>query len=88
MDSIVYHTEGVCSTVIHVTIDESVIKKVIFEGGCNGNSSGISRLVVGMNAHEAFKRLRGIDCDGKGTSCPDQLALALAQYCSTHPDKR
>lgn len=88
MNSIAYDTQGVCSSHITITIDESIIKTVAFEGGCNGNAQGISRLVVGMNAHDALKRLQGIRCDGKETSCPDQLSQALEQYCADHPDKR
>ena len=52
-------------------------KKVEIIGGCAGNTMGVSVLVQGMNINEAIKRLRGIDCRGRGTSCPDQLAIAL-----------
>lgn len=50
---------------------------VSFQDGCDGNLQGISRLVEGMPVREVIKRLKGISCDGKGTSCPDQLAKAL-----------
>ncbi|MGN1051078.1 MAG: TIGR03905 family TSCPD domain-containing protein [Acutalibacteraceae bacterium] len=57
--------------------EDGVIEKVSFLGGCNGNTQGISALVAGMDANDAIKKLKGIDCRGRGTSCPDQLALAL-----------
>ena len=46
-------------------------------GGCSGNLQGISRLVEGMNVDEAIRRLDGIRCGFKPTSCPDQIAQAL-----------
>ncbi len=70
--------KGVCSMQIKFEIDENkIVKNVKFLGGCNGNSKGISALAEGMNADDLIKRLRGIDCNGKGTSCPDQLARAV-----------
>lgn len=74
-----YKTKGTCSQVIEITVEENIIKKVQFYGGCNGNLQGISRLVEGMDADEAIKRLKGIRCGFKPTSCPDQLATALEQ---------
>ena len=72
---------GVCSKNIHLEVDEAGrIHNVEFTGGCNGNLQGIGRLVEGMDIHEVIKRLKGIDCNGRGTSCPDQLAQALEQY--------
>lgn len=69
---------GVCSMQIKFEIDENrIVKNVKFLGGCNGNSKGISALAEGMNAKELISRLSGIDCNGKGTSCPDQLARAV-----------
>ncbi|MBO5984665.1 MAG: TIGR03905 family TSCPD domain-containing protein, partial [Rikenellaceae bacterium] len=44
---------------------------------CQGNTQGISMLVRGMKAEEVIARLEGINCGGKATSCPDQLARAL-----------
>ena len=60
-------------------VEEGIIKSVQFTGGCNGNTQGISKLVVGMKAEEAISRLRGIKCGFKNTSCPDQLACALQE---------
>lgn len=71
---------GVCSRKINIELsDDGVIESVQFTGGCNGNTSGISALVRGMKAEEAIRRLENIDCNGRGTSCPDQLARALKQ---------
>ena len=73
-------TSGVCSRQISIEIsDDNVIESVKFLGGCNGNTQGISALVKGMDVEEAIERLEGIDCGGRGTSCPDQLANALKQ---------
>lgn len=75
----IYKTKGTCSTMIDVELKDGVIDSVKFTGGCNGNLQGISRLVVGMDAQEAIRRMRGIQCGFKPTSCPDQLATALEQ---------
>ncbi|MCI6693548.1 MAG: TIGR03905 family TSCPD domain-containing protein [Clostridium sp.] len=76
----VYKTKGVCSTEIHLDIENDTIKKVEFIRGCQGNLLGISALVSGMNIDDAIKKLKGIDCRNKGTSCPDQLSKALEEY--------
>ena len=73
-----YNTNGVCSQRIQIEIEDDVIKEVVFIGGCNGNLKGISSLLVGMNPEEAVSRLSGIECGSRSTSCPDQLAKALA----------
>lgn len=70
---------GVCTRLIEVEVADGIIRSVTFTGGCHGNTQGISALVTGMPALEIIARLRGIDCKGKGTSCPDQLARALEQ---------
>lgn len=75
----IYKTKGVCSKEIHFDIEGDTIKSVKFIGGCSGNTQGVSRLVEGMKVQEAIDRLSGIDCNGKGTSCPDQLSKALKQ---------
>ena len=75
-----YQTKGTCSTYIDIELDGDVIRSVSFFGGCNGNLQGISKLVEGMKAEEAIKRLKGIKCGFKPTSCPDQLAKALKEY--------
>lgn len=76
----VYKTSGVCSTEIHVEIKDNFIENVEFVRGCPGNLFGISMLVKGMNIDDAIQKLQGIDCRGKGTSCPDQLSKALIEY--------
>lgn len=77
MAQIKYKTQGICSREITFSIEDGRIKDVVFRSGCNGNLQGISRLVEGMPAKEVIKRLWGIDCEGRGTSCPDQLAKAI-----------
>ncbi|MDE5866170.1 MAG: TIGR03905 family TSCPD domain-containing protein [Lachnospiraceae bacterium] len=72
-----YNPQGVCSKAIDIEVEDGVIKSVQFTGGCNGNTQGISKLVVGMRAEDAIQRLKGIKCGFKNTSCPDQLACAL-----------
>jgi uncharacterized protein (TIGR03905 family) len=75
----IYKPKGVCAQAINFEIDGSVIKSVEFIGGCPGNALGVSRLVEGMPVEEAIKRLEGIKCGSRSTSCPDQLAMALRQ---------
>ena len=74
-----YEPKGVCSYEMIIEVDQDIIKKVTIEGGCAGNTIGVSRLVEGMKIEEAIKRLKGIQCGAKGTSCPDQLARALEE---------
>lgn len=69
--------QGTCSRQIDIEIEDGTVCNVTFTGGCHGNQQGISALVRGMKTQEAIARLEGIDCRGKGTSCPDQLAKAL-----------
>ena len=71
---------GVCSQQIGIAVKDGVILEAAFMGGCSGNTQGISRLVAGMKVTDAVSRLKGIDCGGKGTSCPDQLAKALEKF--------
>ncbi len=74
-----FDTEGTCSRRIDVELEDGVVINVNFDGGCQGNLQGISSLVKGMKAEEAITRLSGIRCGEKSTSCPDQLARALAR---------
>ncbi len=74
-----YIPRGVCSRMIEVEIEDDIIVSCKFLGGCSGNTQGVSRLVIGMDANKAIERLKGIDCGGRGTSCPDQLANALEE---------
>ena len=75
--TLTYPTQGTCSQAIIVTTDEGRIDEVSFIGGCHGNTQGVAALVRGMQIEEAIARLEGIDCRGRGTSYPDQLAKAL-----------
>lgn len=74
-----YSPEGVCSSEMIIIVEDEIIKSVNIIGGCPGNSLGVSSLVKGMTVDEAIKKLKGIDCRGKGTSCPDQLSKALEE---------
>lgn len=75
-----YKTSGVCSKEIEFEIENNIIKSVTFVGGCSGNTQGISKLVEGMSVEEVIKKLEGVKCGYRPTSCPDQLAKALKAY--------
>ena len=75
--SYLYNTTGTCSTQIEADLDGNIIKNVRFTGGCDGNLKAIPRLVEGMTVEEVEKRISGIHCGMKNTSCGDQLAKAL-----------
>ena len=72
-----YEPKGVCSMQMNIEVEGEIIKSVQIIGGCAGNTKGVSVLVEGMNINDAIRKLKGIDCRGRGTSCPDQLAIAL-----------
>lgn len=78
----VFYPQGVCSMMIEIELDGDVIKDVVFTGGCNGNLSGISKLIKGMKAQDVIDKLEGTTCGFKDTSCPDQLSKALRQAVS------
>ena len=67
----------VCSQQIDIELDGDFIRRIQFTGGCHGNTQGVSILCEGMKKEDVIARLEGIDCKGRGTSCPDQLARAL-----------
>ena len=75
--TITYKTQGTCSRAIEIELDGDTVESVKFIGGCDGNTHGIASLVAGMNINDVIKRLEGIRCGFKRTSCPDQLANAL-----------
>ena len=75
-----YKTQGVCSRSIDFDVVDNKVTNVAFEGGCSGNTQGVAALVEGMDIDEAIRRMEGIRCGFKSTSCPDQLATALKQY--------
>ena len=75
-----YTNRGVCSRKTVIDIDENgVIQDIKIIGGCSGNTNGLAQLLKGMKASDAIERMRGIDCNGRGTSCPDQVARALEE---------
>lgn len=74
-----YTPSGVCSKKISVEIEDGIIKKVRFTGGCNGNTQGVSRLAEGRTVDEVINTLSGIKCGVRDTSCPDQLTKALKE---------
>lgn len=75
-----YKPQGVCSRMITFDIDdEGYIRNIAFMGGCNGNTQGLSKLAEGMKAEDLVKRLSGVRCGMRETSCPDQLATAVKQ---------
>ena len=74
-----YTPQGVCSMQMIFEIDNNIIKSLKIIGGCPGNTLGVSRLVVGKSVDEVIEMLKGIPCGTRGTSCPDQLAIALEE---------
>ena len=73
----------VCSSDIDVEVDNGIIRKIEFTGGCHGNLQGIAKLAENRPVEEVISLLKGIRCNGKPTSCPDQLATALQKYLET-----
>ncbi len=73
-------SDRVCSNKIELDIENDIIKRAKIIGGCPGNTQGVCRLIEGRNIDEVISTLKGINCGIRGTSCPDQLALALEQY--------
>ncbi|MBR6102809.1 MAG: TIGR03905 family TSCPD domain-containing protein [Ruminococcus sp.] len=82
MKRISYKTRGTCSTQIDIEVEGDIVKKVIFTGGCHGNTQGVAKLVEGMKVEDVIEKLEGINCRGRGTSCPDQLSKALKMFVS------
>lgn len=72
-----YYTTGTCSRQIDFEVNDGKVSNIVFTGGCHGNLQGIARLVDGMSCEDVIKKLEGIRCGYKDTSCPDQLARAL-----------
>ena len=76
----IYKTKGTCSRGIKFDVEDGKVTGVVFDGGCHGNTQGVAKLVEGMPVDEVIAKLEGINCQGRGTSCPDQLARALREY--------
>lgn len=77
--SYVYKTKGTCSTKIEVELEGNIVRNVVFTGGCHGNLQAIPKLVEGMTVEEVERRISGIRCGFKNTSCGDQLAIAVRE---------
>ena len=80
--------EMVCSSRIDIELEGEIIRKVQYTDGCHGNTQGVAALCIGRSIDEVITRLEGIDCHGRGTSCPDQLARALRFLQSNHPSQQ
>lgn len=74
-----YRTKGTCARLIELELDGNVVHNVVFTGGCHGNLQAIPKLVEGLTVEEVEARVKGINCNGKGTSCADQLARACRE---------
>ena len=72
-----YIPHGVCSTEYIITVEDNIVKDIKIANGCNGNLEGIASLITGMTLDEIIKKLKGIKCGHRNTSCPDQIATAL-----------
>lgn len=76
-----FRPQGVCAKEIRIELDENdIVQKLEATGGCSGNLQGIASLIEGMRAEQIIPKLKGIRCNFKKTSCPDQLAIALEQF--------
>ena len=75
----VYKTKGTCSQLIELELEGNIVHNVKFTGGCNGNLSGMAKLLIGQNALEVADKLEGTTCGNKMTSCPDQLSKAMKE---------
>ncbi|MDO5331333.1 MAG: TIGR03905 family TSCPD domain-containing protein [Bacillota bacterium] len=72
-----FRTSGVCAQQIDFDLEGNVVKNIKFYGGCNGNLKAVSKLVDGMTVEQIEEKLKGNTCGMKGTSCADQLAIAV-----------
>ena len=77
---ITYEPKGICARKVEFDIEDGVVKNISFLGGCDGNHKGLAALAEGMTPEEAAKRLRGITCGTRDTSCTDQLVIALEDF--------
>ncbi len=84
----IYKTKGTCSRQIKFDINGDVITNVEFTGGCDGNLKAVPRLVDGMTVEQIEARIKGIQCGFKGTSCADQLAIAVREAYETSKEER
>lgn len=80
VDEVRFQPKGVCSKLFSLKIKDNKLLEMEAVGGCSGNLKGIGALVIGMDINEVVKRLQGIPCGSRPTSCPDQLSVALRLY--------
>lgn len=77
--------KGTCSRSTTVTVEDGIVRAVEFKDGCNGNLKGLAKMCVGRPVDEVIERLSGLTCGRKATSCPDQLAITLAETKTLEP---
>lgn len=82
-----FYPSGVCSMKMIFDIEDNIVKSLEIIGGCPGNTVGVSKLVQGKSVDEIIQMLKGIQCGSKGTSCPDQIAVALEEYKHNNQNK-
>ena len=83
MEELVINPQLVCSRKMVVRHESGIIKEVEIIGGCQGNTTGLSKLLVGYSLEEVVKRLDGIKCRGSRngeTSCPNELSKGIKEY--------
>ena len=80
----IYKTKGTCARSIEFEVEDGILKDITFIGGCQGNTQGVAALAKGLPVNEVIDKLSGIQCGVRGTSCPEQLALALKRYQEEH----
>ena len=80
MEIFEYIPKGVCSGKIIYNIEDNIVIDVKVIGGCPGNSLGVRSLAKGQSIDDLIKKLEGIRCGYKPTSCPDQIAKGLKEY--------
>ena len=79
METLIITPRGVCSQRMTIEYEDGIIKHASVYGGCHGNLQGICKLIEGLKIEDVISKLKGIDCHGRGTSCPDQMARGLEQ---------
>jgi len=79
MKRYIYQTRGTCARQIAFSLQDTILHDIVFTFGCGGNTQGVARLAEGQDMDKVIALLKDIDCNGRGTSCPAQLATALMQ---------
>ncbi len=74
-----YDTGGrVCARAISFDYEDGVVKNIVFDRGCPGNTTGVARLAEGRTPEELIGMLKGVECRGP-SSCPNEFACALEE---------